>query len=61
MPGMPHLSSGEFPIKMFTARLLGSEGEPIPSTIFMINDVPFRDQFYSALLGVIFTREINES
>lgn len=42
---------GEFPTKIFIARLLGSEEEPTPSTVFMINDLPFRDQFYRELLG----------
>lgn len=57
---MPHLPSGKFPIKVFIAWLLGSEGELTLSTIFVINDLPFRAQFYGSC-WIIFTKEINES
>lgn len=40
-PTLLHLASGMFPIKVFIAWLLGSEGTPILSAIFVINDLPF--------------------
>lgn len=55
---MPHLPSGKFPIKVFIAWLLGSEGVPTLSAIFMTNDLPFYTNFIGSC-WVIFTREIN--
>lgn len=52
--------SGKFLIMVFIVWLLGSVGEPSPSTMFMINDLLPRGQFYREL-SANFTREINES
>lgn len=57
---MSQLPSGKFLIMAFMAWLLGSVGEPILSTMFLINDLTPRGQFYRELSDN-FTREINES